>query len=176
MKNVPNILTACRLSLSFFFFFIPPLCIWFYIIFLICGLTDVFDGYIARKSGSSSLFGARLDSAADMVMTAALIYVLFPVVNLSLPEIMWLALILIIRLASLSVVYIKYKTFAMLHTYGNKLTGISIFLFPILLYFFDSSVLIYIICTVATISAIEEFAIHLTSHKLKADIKSILSH
>ena len=40
----------------------------FLAIYLYCGFSDVLDGYIARKTGTQSLTGARLDSLADFVI------------------------------------------------------------------------------------------------------------
>ena len=37
----------------------------FYILYLFCGLTDMIDGAIVRKTGAVSKFGARLDTIAD---------------------------------------------------------------------------------------------------------------
>jgi CDP-diacylglycerol---glycerol-3-phosphate 3-phosphatidyltransferase len=67
----------------------------------------------------------------------------------------------------------KYKKFAILHTYGNKFTGIVLFMFPMMLPFVLITVLIHIICFVASVSAIEELMIQLTSRKLQINKQSI---
>ena len=36
---------------------------------IFCGLTDMIDGTVARKTGSDSKFGARLDTVADFVLS-----------------------------------------------------------------------------------------------------------
>lgn len=66
--TIPNILTISR------FFMIPPF-VWLYVyeknypaaavILLLSGLTDVLDGYIARKFNMSSDFGKAVDPIAD---------------------------------------------------------------------------------------------------------------
>lgn len=73
------------------------------------------------------------------------------------------------------VVFVKYKTFGILHTYGNKITGVVLFAFPLSLVFVQPDVLMYIICVVASISAIEELFIHLSSNELLANKKSIFT-
>lgn len=74
--NVPNSLTLLRIIAI-------PLVIFVYyspiknageiaaIIFAIAGITDWFDGYLARKLNQTSQFGAFLDPVADKLMVAA---------------------------------------------------------------------------------------------------------
>lgn len=48
---------------------------------LAAGLTDVLDGYLARRLGTVSRFGARLDAVADLallVSAAAWLWMLHP--------------------------------------------------------------------------------------------------
>ena len=45
---------------------IEPLSVLFYAIYILCGISDVLDGYIARKSNSVSKSGAFIDSIASI--------------------------------------------------------------------------------------------------------------
>jgi CDP-diacylglycerol--glycerol-3-phosphate 3-phosphatidyltransferase len=77
--TVPTILTLLRIAL------VPVLVLFFYlpvewsnlacvIIFVTAAVTDIADGYIARKTGQISRFGAFLDPVADKIMvTTALV-------------------------------------------------------------------------------------------------------
>ena len=73
MKNIPNILTFIRVILIPFFilaFYLPIenshyIATW---IFFIAGVTDYFDGYLARRWNVSSKLGAFLDPVADKIM------------------------------------------------------------------------------------------------------------
>ena len=65
MKNTANYITAGRIGLALSLLFVPPLTILFYIVYLLCGLSDMADGLIARKTHTESAFGAKLDSIAD---------------------------------------------------------------------------------------------------------------
>lgn len=173
MKAIPNFISLSRIIFSMTLILVKPLSAAFYTIYIICGLSDMVDGFIARKTGTTSGFGAKLDSIADLVMVVVLLIVLYPIVNLTIEIIIWIILIGITRLASMIVAVKKYKTFAILHTYGNKITGIVLFLFPILLAYIHTNVSIYIICVVASISAIEELIIQLTSNQLQLNKHSI---
>lgn len=73
MKNIPNLLTLFRVLLIPFFivvFYLPfewakYAATW---IFFIAGVTDYFDGYLARRWNVSSKLGAFLDPVADKIM------------------------------------------------------------------------------------------------------------
>lgn len=176
MKAIPNYISFSRIILSLILIFVEPLSLAFYAIYIICGLSDIIDGFIARKTGTTSKFGAKLDSIADMIMAAVLLILLYPILNLSTKIVIWIILIGIIRAASIAVAFKKYKTFASIHTYANKITGIVLFIFPILLPYIDLTALIYIICIVASISAIEELILQSTSSQLELDKKSIFKN
>jgi len=76
--NIPNLLTLLRILL------IPLVVVVFYlpiekagiysaILFAIAGITDWFDGYLARKLNQTSRFGAFLDPVADKLMVAVVL-------------------------------------------------------------------------------------------------------
>ena len=74
--NIPTILTLFRVILIPFFvitFYLPfewsPFATM--LIFFIAGVTDWFDGFLARKWNQSTPFGAFLDPVADKVMVVA---------------------------------------------------------------------------------------------------------
>lgn len=175
MKAVPNIITTFRIILSLCLMVIQPLSITFYVIYIICGLSDILDGFTARKLKAQSSFGSKLDSIADLVMICVLMFVLLPILKLSFEVIIWIILIASVRISSLAVGYLKYKIFSSIHTYANKITGFALFLFPILMAFFDFNILIIIICSLASISAIEELVIQLMSKQLDLNKKNIFN-
>ncbi|MFC5531048.1 CDP-alcohol phosphatidyltransferase family protein [Cohnella yongneupensis] len=76
--NVPNTLTMSRfiliplfLALYFYDYSIAAL-----IVVLLAGLTDVLDGYIARRNGQITVTGMMLDPLADKLMMLAVIVAL----------------------------------------------------------------------------------------------------
>ncbi len=170
MKWIANVISIARIFLILTLFLIRPLSVGFFVIYIICGISDMLDGYVARKLGIQSKFGEKLDSVADLIMVTVLIIILYPIINMSLTITYWIVGIVIIRILSMIILFIKYKTFGILHTIGNKVTGLMLFLFPIII---QSEVLIYLLCITASISAIEELFIHILSKEFNGNQKSI---
>ncbi len=83
--TVPNILTFCRIVLiaPFLYFFITERYIEATAILTASGLSDCFDGLLARKLNQVSDLGKLLDPVADkltLVAVAVCICVMFPIV------------------------------------------------------------------------------------------------
>ena len=64
---------------ALFLLFLPLGSVRFLAVYTLAGLTDALDGWLARKTGTASPFGARLDSIADLLFYGILILWLFPV-------------------------------------------------------------------------------------------------
>jgi CDP-diacylglycerol--glycerol-3-phosphate 3-phosphatidyltransferase len=175
MNNLANYISIARIILVLFLAFLEPLSFHFYLIYTVSGISDIMDGYIARKTKSSSKLGEKLDSAADFIMVVVLIPIFYTILNPGIVILLWIIVIGIIRVISLLIVLIKYKTFGMLHTYGNKITGLILFLIPLLLIVVPKSILMYLVCSIASVSALEELGINLLSKELSANKKSIFS-
>ena len=82
MLSLPNILTLSRIVMV-------PLLVWFlwwptwaagfgvaFALYCLMGVTDYFDGYLARAQGTVSKLGVFLDPIADKIMVAAVILML----------------------------------------------------------------------------------------------------
>lgn len=83
--TVPNILTFCRIVLiaPFLYFFITERYIEATAILVASGLSDCFDGFLARKLNQVSDLGKLLDPVADkltLVAVAVCICIMFPIV------------------------------------------------------------------------------------------------
>ena len=55
-KHIANIITGSRMVLSLPLLLIPLTSAWFYALYLICGLSDMIDGSVARRTKSASEF------------------------------------------------------------------------------------------------------------------------
>lgn len=175
MKNIPNLITMIRIICSFILLFIQPLSIIFFAIYIVCGVSDAFDGYIARKTKTASQFGAILDSISDAVFIGIILIIFIPLLHLSWWMLFWIGGIALVRLISLATGYLKYNTIAFLHTYANKATGFILFGSPILYDKVGMVITVYIVCGFASISAIEELVINMISKRLDRDVRCIIT-
>ena len=100
----------------------------FWVLYVIAGSTDMLDGFLARRWGVESKFGARLDSLADFVFVIAVGYKLFP--WLKLPAALWMmiGLIALVKIVNAISLYVVKHRIVFLHTKANKLTGFLLFI------------------------------------------------
>ena len=172
MRYIPNLLSLARIILSLFLIFLYPMKLYFLLVYIFCGITDILDGFIARKINATSELGSKLDSFADMIIIFVVLFKFIPIMNLNLFMIVWLICITILKSLCILVVFIRFNQFGMVHTYMNKITGSLIFIYPILNYFTSSKFYIFIIFIFASITAIEEILIDITMKSLELDKKS----
>ena len=71
---VANVITSCRILFSVIILLVPVFSPVFYGCYLAAGFTDMIDGTIARKLGTESKFGSKLDTIADIVFIAVAAY------------------------------------------------------------------------------------------------------
>jgi len=78
VKYLPNLLTAARLALTPYLFWLMVRHEYRTIIpwFIVIGVTDVVDGFLARRFQASSRLGAYLDPIADKVLLSGTFLVL----------------------------------------------------------------------------------------------------
>ena len=173
MKNLANYITVSRIILSVFLLFTEPLSLGFFIIFIVCGISDIIDGYVARAYGLKSDFGAVLDSLADIIFFFCFLISLLPVMNLNYFMILWIIIIFLIKLISLIIGFIKFHKFALIHTYLNKLTGALLILLPFILLLSKSNLILIILFMLATLAALEELIIIISDKYLNLNRQSI---
>ena len=156
MKNIANYISISRVIMSIMLLIPETFSSAFYIIYIYCGISDMLDGFVARKSKNTSKLGARLDSIADIIFVIAAIVKILPVLNLSTGIITWIIIIALIKIVNMICSYNYYKKIIWLHTVANKITGILLFIIPLILINVNSLILEIIVCIVATFSAIQE--------------------
>ena len=127
MKQIPNILSASRIVLCLPLLLVDAMTVPFWVIYIIAGTTDMLDGFLARRWGVESKFGARLDSLADFVFVLAAGYKLFP--WLKLPAVLWImtGLIALVKASNAISSYVVKHKIEFLHTKANKFTGFLLF-------------------------------------------------
>ena len=155
-KYIANIITGSRIIFSLPLLFIPLSSAWFYVFYLFCGLTDMIDGTIARKTETDSEFGARLDTVADFVFMFVCSLKILPLMHI--PIWLWVCIIIValIKIFNITLVFIRKKKLISIHSVLNKITGFALFLLPLSLAFVETTYSVVTICVLASIAAIQE--------------------
>ena len=169
VKNIANTITITRIIGAFSMLFFKPLSPAFLYLYVFCGISDILDGYIARKTRTVSQIGMVLDSIADLVFLVIAFSCFFRIIAIPIWLWLWIGMIIIIRLASYAVGLVRYHSFAALHTYANKLTGLMLFVFPFLFMEFDIIKAGILLCSISSLSALEELLIMIKSKELNRD-------
>ena len=151
-----NFITCVRIVLSAALLFCPPLSPAYDALYLAAGFSDMIDGAVARKTGTVSELGSRLDTIADIVFTAVCLIKLLPVLEIPTWLYTWIAVIAVIKLLNIAVGYVKQKKLAAVHSVINKVTGGLLFLFPLTLTWIDLRYSAAAVCAVAAVAAVHE--------------------
>lgn len=154
--HIANAVTGTRILGSILLAFVPMFSVPFYVVYLICGLSDMVDGTIARKANSSSPFGARLDTIADFLFAAVSFVKLLPYIPVPEWLWIWIVVIVLIKTANIGLGLIRSKGLVSVHSAMNKVTGFLLFLFPLTLELVELKYSAVIVCFIATVSAIQE--------------------
>ena len=155
-KHIANIITGSRIVLSLPLLFIPLISAWFYALYLICGLSDMIDGTVARRTNSASEFGSRLDTLSDFVFLSVALIKFVPHLHIPVWLWIWIGIIAMIKLGNAAWGFVRTKKLISPHTILNKVAGLFLFLLPVTIRFVDLTYTLLIVCTVATVAAIHE--------------------
>ena len=151
-----NIITYCRIlcSIIMMFFHMPSTS--FFLLYMICGLSDVLDGIIARKTNTASDFGARLDTIADFIFATVLLIKILSGIDVPIWLWIWIIIIAGIKIANIIFGVVCTKRLIVEHTLLNKITGVLLFLLPLTLFWVEFQYNAMVVCVVATFSAFQE--------------------
>ncbi|MBO7423330.1 MAG: CDP-alcohol phosphatidyltransferase family protein [Oscillospiraceae bacterium] len=151
-----NIITEIRIVVSVALLFFPALSPAFFVLYIAGGISDMIDGAVARRTGTVSEFGSRLDTFADIVFAAVCLIKLLPVLDVPVWHYVWVAVIAIIKFSSITAGYIRQKKFVSVHSVLNKAAGLLLFVFPLTLAFIDLQYSAAVVCMAATAAAVQE--------------------
>lgn len=154
-----NIITGIRIVCGLSLIFCPTFSIWFYILYIVGGISDVLDGMYARHFGQVTKLGATLDTVADIIFTLAVLPKVTLTVHIPLWLIIWIICIAVIKCYNIISGLIIYKRFISEHTTMNKICGVLLFVIPLCINRFPYqpvATLIILTCAVATFAAIQE--------------------
>jgi CDP-diacylglycerol--glycerol-3-phosphate 3-phosphatidyltransferase len=171
----PNCITAVRMVGTVVLLFTAPLSAAFYALYVLCGVTDALDGWVARATNSSTELGAKLDSIADLLFYLVLLVKLLPTLWRVLPSWIWYLLggALVLRLASYLTAAVKFKRFASVHTRLNKLTGLAVFLLPCAMLLPWLTGYCVFACLLAAAASAQELFLHLSRNTYQTNKKAL---
>ena len=122
-----NTITFFRIAAGIVLLFCPVFSPAFYVFYIAAGLSDMLDGFVARKTDTVSKLGARLDTIA--------------------------ALIKVVNIIS---GFAVRKRFVAVHSVMNKATGALLFLLPLTIPAVPLKYSAIVVCAAATFAAIQE--------------------
>ena len=151
-----NIITIIRILCSIAILFCPVFSVAFYSLYIAAGLTDMIDGWVARRTNTVSEFGAKLDTIADFVFVVICLVKLLPIMDVPVWLYVWIGIIAVIKIINIVSGYVVQKCFVAVHSVMNKVTGALLFVFPLTLSFIDLKYSATAVCIFATFAAIQE--------------------
>ena len=159
MKHLPNILSSLRIVGTVVLLLSDVSSILFGVLYIVCGISDIADGWLARKLKCVTRTGALLDSVADICFVACLCPLLLPI--LELPQWLWLwaGVIVAIKVVNQLSALVMYGRCCFPHTTANKITGFLVFI--------AVPMTVWSIIPIATVAAIATFAAIQEGHYIR---------
>ena len=154
MTQLPNIITLLRIAGSLGLLLCDVTSVAYWIIYALCGISDIADGWLARKLKCITKTGALLDSLADICFVACCAWKLLSI--LELPQWLWLwaGVIVVIKVVNQISALVMYGRCCFPHTTANKVTGFLLFIaVPTIIW---SVIPIAIVAAIATFAAVQE--------------------
>ena len=154
MKLLPNVISSFRIAGSVGLLLCDVTSVAYWVIYGSCGISDIADGWLARRLKCVTRTGALLDSSADICFVACCAWKLLPI--LELPQWLWLwaGVIVAIKIVNQLSALVMYGHCSFPHTTANKATGFLLFIaVPMTVW---SIIPIAIVAAIATLAAIHE--------------------
>ena len=156
MRSLANYITFFRILCSIVMLFFPAFSTAFYALYITAGVSDMIDGWVARRTLTTSELGAKLDTIADIVFVVVCLAKLLPVLNIPVWLWVWIGVIALIKIINVISGFIVQKRFISVHSTMNKVTGLLLFVFPLTLSLIDLKYSAAVVCIFATFAAIQE--------------------
>ena len=160
-----NVITGIRIVCAIALIFCPTFETGFYVFYFLGGISDVLDGFVARRLKIESKLGAKLDSIADIIFVIVVLIKIMRTVYIPLWLILWVLCIAFIKCINIISGFVHHNHFVAEHTVLNKICGVLLFVIPLgigWLPWAPVMILIIMTCVVATVAAIQEgYYIHI---------------
>jgi len=154
MILLPNIITLLRIAGSMGLLLSDVTNVLFWLVYALCGISDIADGWLARKQKCVTKTGALLDSLADICFVACCVWKILPI--LDPPQWLWLwaGVIVAIKFVNQLSALAMYGRCCFPHTLANKATGFLLFIAVPMT--FCTVIPIAIVAAIATFAAVQE--------------------
>ena len=185
MKYIPNALSIARIIVAAILLagaltgIMPALTPVFMGFYIFGGLTDLFDGPLARRYGTASQMGANLDGLADYIFIAASLITILPAFDVNIVTIGIVIGFVSLKVLGMIVGYIHYRQLMMMHTRLSKAAAFAAWLLPIIYVIvnifapLDVNTVFIFLGVYCYIYLIEEIAINIIMPYPKRDMKSV---
>lgn len=158
-KVIPNLITIARIVGAIILLradattqVLAP----FWGLYAFCGLTDIFDGVVARWLKVETKTGALLDSVADIIFVVCAGYKLCPILMFTSWMWIWTAIIICVKVFNQISALVVYGKPVFPHTLANKITGLILFLSLPLYICFGWDFPLIMVSAIATFAAVQE--------------------
>ena len=151
-----NAISIIRITASIALLFCQAFSPAFYALYIAAGLSDMLDGFVARKTNTVSKLGARLDTIADLVFVVVCLIKYLPVLRIPAWLYIWIGIIALIKVVNIVSGFAVQKTFMAVHSVMNKATGALLFLLPLTIPVLPLKYSAIVVCAAATFAAIQE--------------------
>ena len=151
-----NTITFFRMAAGIVLLLCPVFSPVFYVFYIAAGLSDMLDGFVARKTDTVSELGARLDTMADFVLVVVCLIKLLPILRIPAWLYGWIGIIALIKVMNIISGFAVQKRFVPVHSVMNKVAGAQLFLLPLTTPAVPLKYSVIVVCAVATFAAIQE--------------------
>jgi len=182
MKYIPNALSIARIVVAVILLIgaltgiMPALTPIFMGFYIFGGLTDLFDGPLARRYNAASQMGANLDGTADYIFIGVSIVTIIPAFDgINRLSIIIVLVFVALKVLGMIVGYIHYRQLMMMHTRLSKAAAFVAWLVPIVYVFIglDINTIFIFLGAYCYIYLLEEIAINIVMPYPKRDMKGI---
>ena len=159
VKQIANALTFLRIILSILMIFCRIFSAGFLVAYLLCGITDVLDGFLARRLCTESNVGSCADSFADLLFAGVCACKMLPTLALPGWVWLWMALTAVIQFIFVLMSLVSRNLQKEVHGFYNRLAGAAIFIcLPFIYHFGGLSLVLLCLAIVSAALAQRLFA------------------
>ena len=151
-----NAVTFFRMAAGIVLLFCPVFSPAFYVFYIAAGLSDMLDGFAARRTNTVSELGARLDTMADLLFVVMCLIKLLPILRIPAWLAGWIGIIALIKAVNIISGFAVQKKVVAVHSVIHKATGALLFLLPLTIRAVGLQYSATVVCAAATFAAVQE--------------------